>query len=113
MNEGEVAATKKTLMLLKYLEHQMRLLEEVEEVAMKVETQKEFLSHIQVIVNVMSLVRVIFKHPLLKNFLYINSGQIPEASSKWSLHCPVYCISDYLIHCLAHLMGDIEILQVV
>ncbi|GJY88061.1 hypothetical protein Tco_0502689 [Tanacetum coccineum] len=43
MDEGEVVATEKTLMLLKYLEHQMRLLEEVEEVAMKVETQKEFL----------------------------------------------------------------------
>ncbi|GJU33778.1 hypothetical protein Tco_1182132 [Tanacetum coccineum] len=43
MEEVEVAATEKTLMLLKYLEHQIRLLEEVEEVAMKEETQKEFL----------------------------------------------------------------------
>ncbi|GKE63787.1 hypothetical protein Tco_1514154, partial [Tanacetum coccineum] len=43
MDEGEVAEIENTLMLLKYLEHQMRLLEEVEEVAMKVETQKEFL----------------------------------------------------------------------
>ncbi|GJW62207.1 hypothetical protein Tco_0111542 [Tanacetum coccineum] len=41
--EEEIAATEKTLMLLKYLEHQMRLLEEVEVVAMKVETQEEFL----------------------------------------------------------------------
>ncbi|GJZ79975.1 hypothetical protein Tco_0644812 [Tanacetum coccineum] len=73
MDEEEVAATKKTLMLLKYLEHQMRLLEEVEEVAVK--------SLIQVIVNVLSLVGVVFKHLLLKNFLHINSGQIPEASS--------------------------------
>ncbi|GJU73213.1 hypothetical protein Tco_1264618 [Tanacetum coccineum] len=32
-------------MLLKYLEHQTRLLEEVEVVAMKVETQEEFLVH--------------------------------------------------------------------
>ncbi|GJW48843.1 hypothetical protein Tco_0080489 [Tanacetum coccineum] len=110
MEEVEVAATEKTLMLLKYLEHQMRLLEEVEEVAVKEETQKEFLSLIQVIVNIMSLVGVVFKHPLLKNFLHINSGQIPEASSKWSLHCPVYCISDYHIHCLAHLVGNIKIL---
>ncbi|GJU38718.1 hypothetical protein Tco_1191675 [Tanacetum coccineum] len=29
------------------------------------------------------------------------------------LALPVYCISDYLIHCLAHLVGNIEILQVV
>ncbi|GJR62351.1 hypothetical protein Tco_1504513 [Tanacetum coccineum] len=43
MEEEEAEATKKILMLLKYLEHQMRLLEEVEVVAMKVETQEEFL----------------------------------------------------------------------
>ncbi|GKG01111.1 hypothetical protein Tco_0305816, partial [Tanacetum coccineum] len=67
---------------------------------------------IQVIVNVISLVGVVFKHPLLKNFLHNNSGQIPEARSKWSLQWPIYCISDYLIHCLAHLVGNIEILQV-
>ncbi|GKB58846.1 hypothetical protein Tco_0915032 [Tanacetum coccineum] len=48
-----------------------------------------------------------------KNFLYINSGQIPEASSKWSLHCPIYYVSDYLINCLSHLVGNIEILQVI
>ncbi|GJU60622.1 hypothetical protein Tco_1238388 [Tanacetum coccineum] len=43
----EEEETKKTLMLLKYLEHQTRLLEEVEVevVAMKVETQEEFLVH--------------------------------------------------------------------
>ncbi|GJX75068.1 hypothetical protein Tco_0313663 [Tanacetum coccineum] len=45
MDKEEVAAIEKTLMLLKYLEHQICLLEEVEEVAMKVETQKEFLVH--------------------------------------------------------------------
>nr|GEZ10261.1 hypothetical protein [Tanacetum cinerariifolium] len=39
----EEEATKKILMLLKYLEHQMRLLKEVEVVAMAVATQKEFL----------------------------------------------------------------------
>ncbi|GJV75782.1 hypothetical protein Tco_1507366 [Tanacetum coccineum] len=110
MEEEEVAVAGKTLMLMKYLEHQTRMLEEVEVVAVKVETQEEFLSLIQVIVNVMSLVGVVFKHPLLKNFLHINSGQIPKASSKWSLHCPVNCIGDYLIHCLAHLVGNIEIL---
>ncbi|GJY43689.1 hypothetical protein Tco_0431902 [Tanacetum coccineum] len=43
MEEVEVAVTEKTLMLLKYLEHQMYLLEEVEEVAMMVETQEEIL----------------------------------------------------------------------
>ncbi|GJT09330.1 hypothetical protein Tco_0856372 [Tanacetum coccineum] len=43
MEEEEAEATEKILMLLKYLEHQMRLLEEVEEVAMNVETQEEFL----------------------------------------------------------------------
>ncbi|GKG03817.1 hypothetical protein Tco_0314204, partial [Tanacetum coccineum] len=42
MEEVEVAETKKTLILLKYLEHQIRLLEEVEVVAVKVETQEEF-----------------------------------------------------------------------
>ncbi|GJX75427.1 hypothetical protein Tco_0314022 [Tanacetum coccineum] len=110
MEEVEVAATKKTLMLLKYLEHKMRLLEEVEVVAMKVETQEEFLSLIQVIVNFMSLVGVVFKHLLLKNFLHINDGQIPKASSKWSLHCLVNCISDYLINRFAHLVENIEIL---
>ncbi|GJV47183.1 hypothetical protein Tco_1437395 [Tanacetum coccineum] len=67
----------------------MPLIEEAEVVAMKVETQEEFLSLIQVIVNFMSLIGVVFKHPLLKNFLYINGGQIPEASSKRSLHCHV------------------------
>ncbi|GKE96918.1 hypothetical protein Tco_1581773, partial [Tanacetum coccineum] len=41
--EEEEEATEKTLMLLKYLEHQTRLLEEVEVVTIKVETQEEFL----------------------------------------------------------------------
>ncbi|GJY02731.1 hypothetical protein Tco_0360883, partial [Tanacetum coccineum] len=43
MEEEEAEETKKILMLLKYLVHQMRLLEEVEEVAINVETQEEFL----------------------------------------------------------------------
>ncbi|GKC06467.1 hypothetical protein Tco_0998077 [Tanacetum coccineum] len=41
MEEVEVAATEKILMLLKYLEHQMRLLEEV---AMMVVTEEEILA---------------------------------------------------------------------
>ncbi|GJT21982.1 hypothetical protein Tco_0891919 [Tanacetum coccineum] len=43
VEEEEVAATEKTKMLPKYLEHQMRPLEEVVVVAIKVETQEEFL----------------------------------------------------------------------
>nr|GEY87542.1 hypothetical protein [Tanacetum cinerariifolium] len=47
MEEEEVGATKKIMMLLKYLEYQTHLLEEAEVVAVKVETQKEFLvSHV-------------------------------------------------------------------
>ncbi|GJY11376.1 hypothetical protein Tco_0379561 [Tanacetum coccineum] len=116
----------------------MHLLEEIEVVAEKVETQKEFLElhasffssceltpdQLDVDLNnialmtsaephTMSLVGVVFKHPLLKYFLHINGGQIPKVSSKWSLHCPVYCISDYLVNCFAHLIGNIEILQVI
>ncbi|GKG10071.1 hypothetical protein Tco_0338817, partial [Tanacetum coccineum] len=45
MEEEEVAETKKTLMLLKYLEYETYLLEEVEVVTVKVETQEEFLVH--------------------------------------------------------------------
>nr|GFC23922.1 hypothetical protein [Tanacetum cinerariifolium] len=41
--EKDVGATEKITMLLKYLEHQMHLLEEVEAVAVVVETHKEFL----------------------------------------------------------------------
>ncbi|GJY20328.1 hypothetical protein Tco_0392894 [Tanacetum coccineum] len=79
----------------------------------KVETQERSSCFIQVIMNGMSLVEVVFKHPLLKNILHINSVEIPEANLMWSLHCPIYRISDYLINYLAHIMGNIEILQVV
>ncbi|GJX50506.1 hypothetical protein Tco_0277351 [Tanacetum coccineum] len=43
VDEEEVAATEWIRMLSKYPEHQMRLLEEVEVVAMMVESQEEFL----------------------------------------------------------------------
>nr|GEZ70203.1 hypothetical protein [Tanacetum cinerariifolium] len=47
IKKEEMGVAEKILMLLKYLEHQMRRLEEVEAVAVAVETQKEFLvSHI-------------------------------------------------------------------
>ncbi|GKG54473.1 hypothetical protein Tco_0560128, partial [Tanacetum coccineum] len=43
MEEVEMVETEKNLMLLKFLEHQMCLLEEVEEVPMMVETHEEIL----------------------------------------------------------------------
>nr|GEY63094.1 hypothetical protein [Tanacetum cinerariifolium] len=90
--EEEVGAIEKILMLLEYLEHQMHPLEEVEEVAVAVETQKEFLRIIQLLVIFMSFIGFILKHSLLENFLHINDRQITETSLKWSLHLPVYCI---------------------
>ncbi|GJU20744.1 hypothetical protein Tco_1154086 [Tanacetum coccineum] len=41
----------------------------------------EEIGFIQVIVDIISLVGVVFKHSLLQYFLHIDSGQIPEASS--------------------------------
>nr|GFA13207.1 hypothetical protein [Tanacetum cinerariifolium] len=87
--EEEVGAIEKILMLMEYLEHQMHPLEEV---AVAVETQKEFLRIIQLLVIFMSFIGFILKHLLLENFLHINGRQITETSLKWSLHLPVYCI---------------------
>ncbi|GJU31709.1 hypothetical protein Tco_1175298 [Tanacetum coccineum] len=52
-------------------------------------------------------------NPVVEVFPSFQLWAIPEASSKWSLHCPVYCIINSLINFLAHLVGNIEILQVV
>nr|GEV83973.1 reverse transcriptase domain-containing protein [Tanacetum cinerariifolium] len=77
------------LMLLKYLKHQMRLLEEVKVVAMAVETHKEFLvSH----VSFFSFGELLPDLIGVENFLHINGRHITEMSLKRSLHCPVNCI---------------------
>nr|GEY58236.1 hypothetical protein [Tanacetum cinerariifolium] len=89
MEEEEAEVIKK---ILKCLEPQTRLLEEVEVVAEEEETQKVFLRIKQILVIFMSLIGFIFKHPLLENFLHINDIQITETSSKWSMHYPVNCI---------------------
>nr|GFB36921.1 hypothetical protein [Tanacetum cinerariifolium] len=47
---------------------------------------------------------------VIGNFLYINDRQITKASMKWSLHCPINCISTNLINGFAHFIRNIEIL---
>nr|GFB79310.1 hypothetical protein [Tanacetum cinerariifolium] len=140
IGEEEVVETKKILMLLMYLEHQTRLLEVVGEVAVVVGTQKEFLvSHVSLFSScelhqdllevdlnnhapMTSVVpqtnsydhhkpgRSCLQTSVIGNFLYINDRQITKASMKWSLHCPINCISTNLINGFAHFIRNIEIL---
>ncbi|GJW62275.1 hypothetical protein Tco_0111610 [Tanacetum coccineum] len=57
--------------------------------------------------------RIFFPYAVVKNLFYVSFWQISEAIPGWSLNGPVNSIRDNFIHCFAHLMGNIKILQFV